>query len=42
MGSETDFYVARAAKWFREQGFAVFYAQPLRDVKVRYLQILKI
>jgi hypothetical protein len=31
---------SRAAKWFREQGFPVFDAQLLKDLEVRYPQIV--
>ena len=33
---------SRAAKWFREQGFPVFHAQLLKDLEVRYPQIVLI
>jgi len=31
---------ARAGKWFREQGFSVFNAQPLKDLEVRYPKVV--
>ncbi|MED4988796.1 transposase [Parageobacillus toebii] len=33
---------SRAAKWFREQGFPVFHTQLLKDLGVRYPQIVLI
>jgi hypothetical protein len=33
---------SRAAKWFREQGFPVFHAQLLKDLEIRYSQIVRI
>nr|WP_278342925.1 transposase [Parageobacillus thermoglucosidasius] len=33
---------SRAAKWFKEQGFPVFHAQLLKDLEVRYPQIVLI